>query len=273
MHAAAGERAEALARAAGEAEPHRRPAAGPRRRGARRWRPPPARPPPGGGCRSGSCPRTAGRSRGRARGRSRISASSETTPGPVVARHGAAQRRRPPRMRHLDRRAAPAASRGRASAPAARPAARSAASRSFRPMISSMVRAPMPARICADFLRQQREVGDDLLGRALELGPQVLALGGDAGRAGVDVALPGHGAAHGHQRRRAEAVALGAEQGRDDDVASGLEPAVGAHLDPMPQAVPDQRRLRLGEAQLPRRAGVLDGARAATRRCRRCGRR
>jgi len=106
---------------------------------------------------------------------------------------------------------------------------------------------------------QQGEVADDLLRRALELGAQVFALGRDAGRAGVDVALPGHGAAHRHEGCGAEAVRLGAQQRRDHDVASGLEPAVGSHLDPVAQPVPHQRGLRLRQPQFPRRAGVLDG--------------
>ena len=40
---------------------------------------------------------------------------------------------------------------------------------------------------------------------------------------------------------------------------SGLQAAIGAHLDPVTQPVPHQRCLGLGEAQLPGRAGVLDG--------------
>ena len=76
---------------------------------------------------------------------------------------------------------------------------------------------------------------------------------------GVDVALAGHRAAHRDQRRGAEAVALRAEQRRDHHVASGLEPAVGPHLDPVPQPVAHQGRLRLRQPQLPGRAGVLDG--------------
>ena len=42
-----------------------------------------------------------------------------------------------------------------------------------------------------------------------------------------------------------------------DDVAAGLQLAVGLHDDAIAQAVEQQRLLRLGEAELPRRAGVL----------------
>ena len=43
-----------------------------------------------------------------------------------------------------------------------------------------------------------------------------------------------------------------------DDVAAGLELAVGLHDDPVAQAVEQQRLLGLGEAELPRTAGVLE---------------
>ena len=58
-----------------------------------------------------------------------------------------------------------------------------------------------------------------------------------------------------------------------DDVAAGLHLAVGLHADAAAQAVQHQRLLRLGQAELPRRAGVLDRATTARRRCRRRGRR
>jgi hypothetical protein len=67
-----------------------------------------------------------------------------------------------------------------------------------------------------------------------------------------------HDAAGDDQRRGGEAVLLGAEQRADDDVAAGLELAVDLHHDPVAQAVEQQRLLRLGQAELPRRAGVLE---------------
>ena len=60
------------------------------------------------------------------------------------------------------------------------------------------------------------------------------------------------------QRRGGEAELLGAEQRGDDDVAAGLELAVDLHDDPVAQAVEQQRLLGLGQAELPRRAGVLE---------------
>ena len=62
----------------------------------------------------------------------------------------------------------------------------------------------------------------------------------------------------GDERRRREAELVGAEQRADHDVAAGLHLAVDLHGDAAAQAVQHQRLLRLGEAQLPRRAGVLD---------------
>ena len=60
------------------------------------------------------------------------------------------------------------------------------------------------------------------------------------------------------QRRGGEAELLGAEQRGDHDVAAGLQLAVGLHDDAVAQAVEQQRLLRLGQAELPRRAGVLE---------------
>jgi hypothetical protein len=71
-----------------------------------------------------------------------------------------------------------------------------------------------------------------------------LVLGADADRAGVGVALPHHDAAHGDQRRRADAELLGAEHGGDHHVAAGLDAAVGPQLHPVPQAVQQQHLVR-----------------------------
>src|SRR5690606_616371 len=95
-------------------------------------------------------------------------------------------------------------------------------------------------------------------GLAGETAAQLGVLRGDADRAGVQVALADHRAAERHQRDRAEAVLLRAEGGRDDDVAGRLEAAVDAQPHPPAQVVGDERALRLGQAELPRQAGVLD---------------
>ena len=94
-----------------------------------------------------------------------------------------------------------------------------------------------------------------LAGEALA---QLRVLGGDADRAGVEVALAQHDAAHDDQRRRREAELLGAEQAGDGDVAAGLELAVRLDDDAAAQVVGDEHLLRLGDAELPGQAGVLD---------------
>ena len=95
-------------------------------------------------------------------------------------------------------------------------------------------------------------------GLPVELRAQRRILRGDAHRAGVQVALAHHDAAHGDQRRGGEAELLGAQQRGDGDVAAGLQLAVGLHADAAAQIVHHQHLLRFGEAQLPRNAGVLD---------------
>ena len=69
-----------------------------------------------------------------------------------------------------------------------------------------------------------------------------------------------------------EAELLGPEQRGDDDVAAGLDLAVGLQNDPAAQVVEHQRLLRFGQAQFPGKAGVLDAGQRAKRRCRRCRR-
>ena len=127
----------------------------------------------------------------------------------------------------------------------------------------------LPDRLVQAAEAQRRQVLADLLGDVgeerldeLRLAGELLAqlgvLGRDADRAGVEVADPHHDAAADDQRRGREAVLLGAEQRGDDHVAAGLELAVGLHDDAVAQPVEQQRLLGLGEAELPRRTGVLE---------------
>ena len=133
-------------------------------------------------------------------------------------------------------------------------------SRSERPISSSNCRDAELRHDRARFLGDEEEEVDDVLGAALELRAQHRVLRRHPDRAGVEVALAHHDAALGDQRRGREAELVGAEQRADDDVAPGLHLAVGLHADAAAQAVQHQRLLRLGEAELPRRAGVLDRA-------------
>ena len=113
-------------------------------------------------------------------------------------------------------------------------------------------------QLATEVLGDRREVADDGVGRAGELGAEVLALGGDAGRTGVEVTLAGHVAADRDERRGPERELLGAEQGGDEQVAPGLEAAVGPERDPVAQVVAQQDLVDLGQAELPRRPDVLD---------------
>ena len=102
------------------------------------------------------------------------------------------------------------------------------------------------------------QVGDDHLGRAAELRAQRLLLGGNAHRARIEVTLPGHHAPQRHDGGAAEAVLIRAQQGGDDDIATDLQSAINAEPHAPPQVVAHQHLLRLGQAQLPRHAGILD---------------
>ena len=96
--------------------------------------------------------------------------------------------------------------------------------------------------------------GKNLVRNFAELG----VLGRHADRARVEVADAHHHAARHHERRRGEAELLRTEQGGDHDVAAGLELTVRLDDDAVAEAVEDQRLLRLGEAELPRTARVLE---------------
>ena len=109
----------------------------------------------------------------------------------------------------------------------------------------------------AHLLGDEAEEVFDELGRAVELLAQHRILCRDANRAGIQMADAHHDAAHHDQRRRGEAVFLGAEHRADDDVAPGLHLAVNLHDDAIAELVQDQHLLRFREAQLPREAGVL----------------
>ena len=61
-----------------------------------------------------------------------------------------------------------------------------------------------------------------------------------------------HDAAQRDQRRGGEAEFLGAEQRGDDDVAAGLQLAVGLDDDAAAQIVQHERLVRFGQAEFPR---------------------
>ena len=78
------------------------------------------------------------------------------------------------------------------------------------------------------------------------------------------MALAHHDAAHRHQRRGADAEFLRAQHRRDHHVAPGLDAAVGAQPHAVAQAVQHQHLVRLGQAHLPRHAGIFDRGSAAS---------
>ena len=116
----------------------------------------------------------------------------------------------------------------------------------------------------AHLLGNEEEEVDHVFGLACEARAQYRILCGDAHRAGVQMALAHHDAAHGDQRRSGETELFRPQERSDYHVAAGLEFAVRLHLDAAAQIVQQQDLLCFGEAQLPRQPGVLDGT---ERRC------
>ena len=131
-------------------------------------------------------------------------------------------------------------------------------SRSTRPTMSSNVRKPSWAMIrrtsSATKVRKRTTYSALPANRSRRSGSCVAM----PDRAGAQVALPHQDAAQRDQGRGAEAEPLGPQQGPDHHVAAGLHLAVDLHQDAVAQAVEHQRLLRLGQADLPGDAGVLD---------------
>ena len=98
----------------------------------------------------------------------------------------------------------------------------------------------------------------------MKLVAQLRILRRDADRAGIQMANAHHDAAQGDQRRRGKAVFFRAQQRSDDDIAPRLELPVCFQAHAAAQLVQHQRLVRFGQAQFPRRTGVLD---AGLRRC------
>ena len=106
--------------------------------------------------------------------------------------------------------------------------------------------------ICAQVFRDVEKEIDHVLGLALEFLAKFRVLRRHAHRAGVQVALAHHDAAHRNQRRGGKSKFLRAQQRGDRHVAAGLQLAV--HLQPhaAAQVVHHQHLLRFGKPQVPR---------------------
>ncbi len=120
--------------------------------------------------------------------------------------------------------------------------------------------------ICAQFLGDEEEVVDHMLGRAGEALAQHRVLRRYADRAGVEMTLAHHDAARRDQRRGGETEFVRAEQCADGDIAPGAQAAIDLHRDAAAQIVEQQGLLRLGETDFPRASGVGErGERRSTR--------
>src|SRR5262249_1952167 len=78
------------------------------------------------------------------------------------------------------------------------------------------------------------------------------------------VANTHHDATHGHQGGGRETEFFSAKQRRDNDVPAGFQLAVSLHNDAGAQVIENESLMRLGQAELPGDAGVLN---ASLRRC------
>jgi hypothetical protein len=97
-----------------------------------------------------------------------------------------------------------------------------------------------------------------LIGGATELRPEIEILGGDANRAGIQMALADHLASHGEQREGAEAETFRPEQGSNHHVTPGAHTPVGFQHHTGALAVGDKDLMGLCNSQLPRRTCMFD---------------
>src|SRR3954469_387863 len=118
--------------------------------------------------------------------------------------------------------------------------------------------------VLPDLLRDEEKEIDYVLRLPLELFAQLGILRRDAYRAGIQVALAHHDAAHGDQRSGSKSKFLRAEQRGYDHVAPGLQFAVGLYANAAAQIVEQKNLLRLGQPEFPWNAGMLD---RTERRC------
>ena len=108
------------------------------------------------------------------------------------------------------------------------------------------------------FGHKEEEI-DDVFGLAGEFFPQNRVLCGHTHGAGVQVAFAHHDATLDHQGCRRKTKFIGTEQGGDGHIATGFHLTVGLHANALPESIHHQGLLGLGQTDLPRRSGVLDG--------------
>src|SRR5579864_1332468 len=113
--------------------------------------------------------------------------------------------------------------------------------------------------VLPDLLGEEEKEIDNMLGLTLELLAQHRILRGNADRASVEMTLAHHDATHRNQRGGGKTKFLGAQERGDDHIAAGLQLAIGLYADTAAQIVEQENLLRLGEADFPGNAGVLDG--------------
>ena len=123
--------------------------------------------------------------------------------------------------------------------PRSRAASSTTASRSVLPTASATLRNPSAASSRRTSSARAVKNATTCSGVPVNFARRSVALGRDPGGAGVEVALPRHVAADGHEGGRAEAELLGAEERSDDHVTAGLQAAVGPQRDPVAQALAD----------------------------------
>src|SRR5690606_1596122 len=88
---------------------------------------------------------------------------------------------------------------------------------------------------------------------------QVITLSGHAGGAVIQVADTQVLTTHGHHRQGTETEGFGPEDGGFHHVQTGFQTTVGLHPHFAAQIIGAQRLMRFRQAQLPRRARILDG--------------
>mmetsp|Transcript_57412 Transcript_57412/g.101882 ORF Transcript_57412/g.101882 Transcript_57412/m.101882 type:complete len:230 (+) Transcript_57412:3153-3842(+) len=97
-----------------------------------------------------------------------------------------------------------------------------------------------------------------MLRHSFELGPENFVLCCDANRAGVQVTLTHHDAAHGNERSCGKAEMLGTEKGSHNHITASAELAICFQGNSTTKPIENQSLVSLCEAELPWCTGALD---------------
>ncbi len=127
-------------------------------------------------------------------------------------------------------------------------------SKSYQPESSVRERTPSSRHALANFFREVLEIRHHHFRFSGKARAQRFVLRGDADRAGIQMALPGHDATNRQQRRGAKSKFIGAQNRRENNVARKFQASVHAERKTRTEARANQSVMRFAQTNFPRQA-------------------